>query len=140
MDPNKWDPSRWGTNYRANYEGYYGTTRDPVYQVHHTLPQTWRGILAKANINVDDPRLLREVLIKDKETGTLVHQRLYTDVWNNWAKGFEGRNPTARDIVKFAKQLEEQYAIEGTLFYRVDTNLPSTVDWNMVEQLLQGGL
>jgi hypothetical protein len=35
-----------------------------------------------------------------------VHQRLYTDVWQNWAKELD-RAPTAQEIVDFARQLEE---------------------------------
>ena len=136
MDPN--DPWRWGTNYRANYEQYYGVTRDPNYQVHHVLPQQWRDVLARANINVDDPRWLREVVKEDPTTGVRIHQRLYTEVWEQWAQGL-GRTPTAQEIIQYAKQLEDQYAIEGTLFYREGANLPGRVDWEALLKLLQGG-
>jgi hypothetical protein len=70
--------------------------------------------------------------------GGNVHQRLYTDVWQNWAKELD-RAPTAQEVVDFARQLEEQYHIEGTLFYRQGANAPGLVDWAAVQQLLQGG-
>ena len=120
------------------YEQYYGVTRDPNYQVHHVLPQQWRNVLARANINVDDPRWLREVVKFNPEVRVDVHRRLYTDVWERWALEL-GREPTAQEVIQFAKRLEDQYAVEGTLFYREGANLPGRVDWATLMKLLQGG-
>ena len=73
---------QWGKNYLQNYDTFYKIARDPdFYQVHHILPQQFADILGRAGINVHDPRLLREIPIRDTVTGGLIHQRLYTDVW-----------------------------------------------------------
>ncbi len=139
LDPNDFNPWKWtGSNYKSGYETQYGVTRSSEYQVHHILPQRFQSTLSEAGINVHDPRWLREVRRIDPVTGIRVHQRLYTDVWERWAMEL-GRQPTARDIVQFARNLEGQYATEGTLFYRQGANLPSQVDWNTLSNLLSQG-
>jgi RHS repeat-associated protein len=136
LGPN--DPWRWGSNYRANYESYYGVARDPNYQVHHVLPQQWRDVLAKANVNVDDPRWLREV------TRLRVHQEFYTNRWADFAKDLQGRTPTAQEIVRFARQLEQEYIQKfGSALYRQSQGLPGQIDWEalwaQLNALMQGG-
>jgi hypothetical protein len=131
------DPWRWGTDYRRNYERAYKVTRDNNFQVHHLLPQKHRQVLAQANINVDDPRWLREVRLQDPTTGQNILARLYSQVWAEWERQL-GRTPTAREIVTFAKRLEEQYLLEGTLFYRTGQNMPGRIDWSTVDNLLRG--
>ena len=98
------------------------------------MPQQFADILGRVGINVHDPRLLREVPIRDAVTGELIHQRLYTDVWSTWAKEL-GHTPTAEEILGFARVLEEQYYLEGTLFYRTG----NLVNWDAVLKLLEGG-
>jgi|GEM_PF-5641801 len=139
LDPNKFDPWKWSkSSYRSGYEQHYGVERSSEYQVHHIIPQDYQNIMSQAGINVHDPRWLREVLIRESSTGVRIHQRLYTDVWTTWTKEL-GRAPTAREIVNYAKQLEEQYSVANTLFYRTGNGLPGTIDWNKVNTILQGG-
>jgi len=98
LDPK--DPWQWGRNYRANYEQHYGVTRDPNYHVHHVLPQQWREVLTRGNINVDDPRWLREVQ-SNPSLGNL-RQEYYTNRWGNFARSLQGRTPTPQEIIRFA--------------------------------------
>jgi len=86
--------------------------------------------MSKAGINVDDPRWLREVLIKD-ESGSYIHQRKLTDPWQQWARGLD-HTPTAREIIDFAQMLESQYILEG-YGYREG----STIDWKALYMLLE---
>ena len=126
LDPNNWDPSRWGTNYRTNYEQYYGVTRDSNYQVHHVLPQQWREVLAKANINVDDPRWLREV----RYTPDNLHQEFFTNRWSEFARSLQGSTPSAQQIIRFAQQLEQDLIGKyGDTLYRQGEGLPGSIDW-----------
>lgn len=94
------------------------------------MPKRFEGILSQAGVNVHDPRWLREVSKYDAATGTRIHQRLYTDVWSTWADEL-GHAPAALEIIDFARQLEEQYYLEGTLFYR----LGDLVDWDAMYHL-----
>lgn len=118
---------RSGQGYRDNYEDAYGVTRDSAnYELHHILPQEYRETMRQAGINIDHPAFLREVRITDPVTNVRVHQRLYTDVWADWRAGL-GHNPMAQEIINFARSLEEQYSLEGTLFYRQGPGLPGPV-------------
>ncbi len=104
------------------------------------MPPRFGQIIAKTSkgrINVDDPRWLREVLKMEPRTGTPIHARLYTEVWEDWAHGL-GRDPSSEEIIQFAKRLEEQYSLEGTLFYRAGAGLPGRVDWEALLKLLGG--
>jgi RHS repeat-associated protein len=128
----------WGNNYRKNYDDLYQIKRNTLeFQVHHMLPQQFREILEKVGINVDDPEILREVLKYDPITETWIHQSLYTDVWEFWKKNL-GHTPEPEEIIKKAKKLEEQYIIEGTLFYREGANLPGLVNWDKIWQIYKG--
>ena len=76
-------------------------------------------MLAKANINVDDPRWLREV------PRLRVHQQFYTNRWADFAKGLQGRTPTAQEVARFAQQLEQEYIQKfGSALYRQGQGLP----------------
>jgi RHS repeat-associated protein/uncharacterized repeat protein (TIGR01451 family) len=122
------DPWRWKPNYRGNYEEYYGVARDPNHQVHHVLPQQWRDVLTKANINVDDPRWLREVPRGVGELNT--HQRYYTTRWGEFTNNLQGRTPTPQEIIRFAQQLEQEYIGKfGSTLYRQGEGLPTQIDW-----------
>jgi hypothetical protein len=132
----------WGPDYRRNYEILYEVQRDSTnYEVHHILPQMFREILLEQTnglINVHDPRWLREVLVQEPSTGVRIHLRLYTEVWGEWQQN--NPSPSAREIVDFARLLEEQYLLEDTLFYRTGPNLPTLVDWQILyDLLLQSG-
>ncbi|MBN1314074.1 MAG: hypothetical protein JXA42_01355, partial [Anaerolineales bacterium] len=128
----------WGKNYRKNYEDFYQIQRNTAeFQVHHMLPQDFREILEKVGINVDDPVLLREVLKYDPITKTFIHQKLYTEVWEFWKKNL-GRTPEPEEILIKAQKLEEQYIIEGTLFYREGANFPGPVNWDKIWQIYKG--
>jgi hypothetical protein len=59
---------------------------------------------------------------------------LYTDVWSAWASEL-GHTPSAEQILDFARALEEQYYLEGTLLYRTG----GLVDWDFFYALLKGG-
>jgi len=124
-----------GKTYLQSYETFYNITRNPdLYEVHHILPQEFSDILGQVGIDVHDPRLLREVSKFDTVTDTRAHQRLYTDVWSAWASEL-GHTPSAEQILDFARALEEQYYLEGTLFYRTG----GLVDWDFFYALLEGG-
>ncbi|MER3515461.1 MAG: hypothetical protein C4310_14570, partial [Chloroflexota bacterium] len=122
------DPWRWGKNYRQNYEQYYDVSRDSNYQVNHILPQQFRQVMADVGINIDDPRWLREVARGVGDAN--IHQRYYTNAWNDWARNLQGRTPTAAEVVQFAQQLEQDYIAKfGTAFYREGEGLPGLIDW-----------
>ncbi|PKO20281.1 MAG: hypothetical protein CVU38_20960, partial [Chloroflexi bacterium HGW-Chloroflexi-1] len=140
LGPN--DPWRWGTNYRANYESYYGAARDPNYQVHHVLPKQWRDVLAKVNLNVDDPRWLREIQAVPGDEN--IHARFFTTRWGEFANNLQGRTPKPQEIIRFAQELEQEYFSKfGTTLYRQGEGLPGWIDWNalwaQVNAALQGG-
>jgi RHS repeat-associated protein len=130
------DTWQYAKNYRQNYVDFYNVSRDAKFQVHHVLPQKFADTLANVGINIHDPHWLREVQIVDGVTGELTHQRLYTRVWEQWTSEL-GHVPTADEIVTFAKQLEAEYATEGTLFYRQGDNIPGVVDWSKLPSELQ---
>ncbi len=52
----------------------------------------------------------------------------------HWADEL-GHTPTAEEILTFARMLEEQYYLEGTLFYRSG----DLVDWDALLKLLEEG-
>jgi RHS repeat-associated protein len=124
-DPNH--PDSWGSDYRRNYEQYYGIARDSDYQVHHILPQEWREVMKKANVNIDDPRWLREVDTKVFND----HQEYYTNAWRSFTQGLNGRAPTASEVIEYAQHLEKGYFEQfKTAFYRSGEGLPGEVDWD----------
>lgn len=129
------DTWAWGKTYQKNYTDYYKIARDPGYQVHHVFPQRFADTLAEVGINVHDPNWLREVPKQNLLTGEQIHQRLYTEAWQQWADRL-GHTPTAEEIVGFARQLEAEYATEGTLFYREGTDLPGLIDWSKLPSSL----
>jgi hypothetical protein len=70
-------------------------------RVHHTLPQKYERLLwRERGINVHETRFLRGV----EET---IHKQI-TRSWERWERHL-GRTPTADDILKFAKEIEEQF-------------------------------
>ena len=113
--------------------------RDPDYQVHHVLPQEWRDVLAKANINVDDPRWLREVQ-SNPSLGNL-HQEYYTNRWGEFARNLQGRTPTPQEIVRFAQGLEQEYfETFETALYRQGPGMPGGINWQVLWNELNAGL
>jgi RHS repeat-associated protein len=122
-DPN--DPWRWSKDYRHNYEAYYGVARDREHAVHHILrqQQQFEETMARAGVNVHDPRWLREVPTGGGRLPS-VHQ-WFTNEWDLWTRTL-GRAPTALEIVAQAQALEMR-ALElfGPVIYR----LGGPVDW-----------
>ncbi len=71
------------------------------FQIHHTLPQKYESIMAKAGINIHELKYLKGVDAK-------IHSAL-TDEWQKWEKALE-RTPTAQDITNFSNKIISKYA------------------------------
>ncbi len=120
-----WLELQWDNHYDVNYRNFikakFNAEPDLAnYDIHHVLPQKYRDLLSQASngrIDVDSPGPLREGMRVGPITGERTHQSLYTDTWKTWESGL-GHQPSAIEVVKFAQQLGDQYAVDGTLFYR----------------------
>ncbi|WP_042230006.1 polymorphic toxin-type HINT domain-containing protein [Paenibacillus popilliae] len=88
---------------KSNYRGLYLDKNPGLpkgWQVHHTLPQKYVGIMKSAGINIHEVKYLRGVDPK-------VHSKI-TNEWTKWDKSL-GRTPTAQEIRNFAKQIDQKY-------------------------------
>ena len=88
---------------KSNYRSLY-TDKNPGlskgWQVHHSLPQKYDGIMRDSGINIHTVKYLRGV---DPE----VHQK-NSNEWTSWDKSL-GRAPTAQEIRSFEKQIDQKY-------------------------------
>jgi len=86
-------------NYRALFkEARPDLPRD--WQVHHSIPQKYEGVMGTAGVNIHDVQFLRGV-------SPQVHSRI-TMEWARFDKA-TGGNPSAARAADFAKQIDQKY-------------------------------
>lgn len=110
-DPNKWDKNKIVQQIanENNYRDLY-LKENPMmpknWQVHHTLPQKYESIMRNMGMNIHETKFLRGV---DPQ----IHTKI-TNEWRIWEKQL-GQTPTAREVLDFAKIIEEKY---GEFFFK----------------------
>jgi hypothetical protein len=88
---------------RNNYRDLFRLNRPelpPDWPVHHTLPQKYEKLMRDAGINIHEVQYLRGV---DQPT----HDQI-TTLWRAFDRR-NGGNPTASQVVDFARQIDKQF-------------------------------
>jgi hypothetical protein len=98
-------------NYRLNFKRLHPEfPGGREWQVHHSIPQKFRKLLADAGIQVDNPAYLRGVRTTPGETSN-VHAKI-TAAWEAWHKKLvsaTGREPTAAEVIEHAKEIDWRF-------------------------------